>query len=324
MFGSLAGVATADNLGGFFVFWELMTLSSYVLVAWEDTKEAHAAAKKYFIMCSAAAAVMLPGLLLFQTWSGTLDIQALPAASLTPAAATAAALLVLVGCGVKAGLFPGHGWLPDAHPAAPSSISAPLSGVLTKAGIFGLFQIFLVILGLGLFSGEQPSGWPGVPPEGWALTVLGALTMIYGELMALRQTDVKRLLAYSTIGQIGEISMTLGLCSWLAASGALLHMLNHSVMKDLLFLCSGALILRAGSRNLADLRGMGKAMPFTSACMIIGLISILGLPPFAGFMSKFLMLYALAEASPLLAGLMLLASLAGCVYYTRIIKTLIF
>lgn len=317
MFGSLAGIATAQGLGGFFVFWELMTLSSYALVAWEDTDKAHAAAKKYFIMCAAAAAVMLPGLLLFQHWYGSLELSAL-AAAVTPSSAVpllAALLLVLVGCGVKAGLFPGHSWLPDAHPAAPSSISAPLSGVLTKAGVFGIFQVFLVIGGVGALN---------APAAGWLLTALGAATMLYGEIMALRQQDLKRLLAYSTMGQVGEITMTLGLCTWLAAAGALMHVLNHAVMKDLLFLCSGALIMRAGTRNLADLRGMGKAMPFTAACMVLGLIAVLGLPPFAGFMSKFMMLYALAEVNPLLAALMLLAGLAGVVYYTRIIKTLIF
>lgn len=326
MFGSLTGIAVADNLGGFFVFWELMTLSSYVLVAWDDTAKAHAAAKKYFIMCSVAAAVMLPGLLIFQGMGGTLAIAALApeASTFHYAAAALAALLVLVGCGVKAGLFPGHSWLPDAHPAAPSSVSAPLSGVLTKAGIFGIFQVFLVILGLGLLGQEGQSLYLDVPALGWVLGLFGLVTMLYGEIMALRQDDLKRLLAYSTMGQIGEICMTLGVLSWLAATGALMHMLNHAIMKDLLFLCSGALIMRAGTHRLADLAGLGKAMPFTAACMVIGLLSILGLPPFAGFMSKFMMLYALAEVSPLLAAVMLLASLAGVIYYSRIIKTLIF
>lgn len=317
MFGSLAGVALADGLGSFFVFWELMTLASYALVAWEDTDQAHAAAKKYFLMCGVAAALMLPGLLLFHYWYGSMDIAALAGAVSGHAAVPLlfALLPVLVGCGVKAGLFPGHGWLPDAHPAAPSSISAPLSGVLTKAGIFGIFQIFLVICGVGLLN---------APAAGWLLCALGGATMLYGEIMALRQDDLKRLLAYSTLGQIGEICLTLGLFTWLAATGALMHVLNHAIMKDLLFLCSGALILRSGARNLSGLRGLGKAMPFTAACMAIGLLAILGLPPFAGFMSKFMMLYALADANPWLAALLLLASLAGCVYYTRIIKTLIF
>ncbi len=332
MFGSLAGVGSANNLGGFFVFWELMTLSSYILVAHEGTKAAHAAAIKYYIMCGVAAAVMLPGLLALGAYSGTLDVAMLSRIFthtpqlLAPSALTLVGLLLLVGFGVKAGLVPGHGWLPDAHPAAPSSISAPLSGILTKAGVFGLLQLFLGIFGVAVLNGQPfaEGQTNAIPFLGSTLSFFGALTMLYGEYMALRQQDIKRLFAYSTMGQVGEITMTLGLCGWLATSGALLHVVNHAVMKDLLFLCSGALILRAGGRNLSDLRGLGRAMPFTAVCMIIGLLSIMGLPPFAGFMSKYLMLYALASVSPFMAGLMLLASLAGCVYYMRIIRTLIF
>ncbi len=383
MFGSLNGIALAENFGGFFVFWELMTLSSYILVAWDNTDSAHAAARKYFIMCSVAAAVMLPGLLLFWSETGILDIAMLSQGARDflsfPAIGSIVVLLVFVGCGVKAGLFPGHSWLPDAHPAAPSSISAPLSGVLTKSGVFGIIQVLLVVFGVRILGvdglgatgqlaeGLVASGLGGaiegaiegtiagavnqgealgtvlgaasdtgkalaqgalsdyrVPFEGWILCGLGLATMLYGEFMALRQRDIKRLLAYSTMGQIGEICMTLGLMTWLAAAGALMHVFNHAIMKDLLFLCCGALILRSGSRSLSDLSGLGKAMPFTATCMVIGLLSILGLPPFSGFMSKFMMLYALADISPFLAGLMLLASMAGCVYYTRIIKTLIF
>lgn len=325
LFGSLAGIATSTSLGSLFVFWELMTVSSYVLVAYENTQEAHAAAVKYYIMCTVAAAFLLPGLLLLSTTLGTLDVAELGRAStaLAPGLAACIAFLALIGYGVKAGLVPGHSWLPDAHPAAPSSISAPLSGILTKAGVFGLAQLLFGILGAGVLLGSAKAGGD-VPGIGMLVTFLGVLTMIYGEWMALRQQDIKRLLAYSTMGQVGEITLTLGLCTWLAATGALMHMINHAIMKDLLFLCSGVLILRAGGRNLADLRGLGRAMPFTAGCMIIGLLSIMGLPPFAGFMSKYLMLYAIAASSPLLAALLLLASLAGCVYYTRIIKALIF
>lgn len=324
MFGSLLGIATAFNLGGLFVFWEIMTLSSYLLVAWEDTEKSHAAALKYFIMCSVAAAIMLPGLLSFHHWYGSMDIAVLSEViRVSPALPlTTILVLILAGFGVKAGLFPGHSWLPDAHPAAPSSISAPLSGVLTKAGIFGIIQVFLVMMGTGVLASTGKEGV--VPPMGWVLSLLGIATMLYGEIMALRQKELKRLLAYSTMGQIGEICMTLGLCTWLATTGALMHVLNHAIMKDLLFLCSGALILRSGSHKLSDLRGLGRAMPLTAACMLIGLISILGLPPFAGFMSKFMMLYALADINPLMAALMLVASLAGVVYYTRIIRTLVF
>lgn len=324
LFGSLAGIATSESLGGLFVFWELMTVSSYVLVAYENTQEAHAASVKYYVMCTVAAAFLLPGLLLLSTTLGTLAVTeaALRSSLLTPGLAAFIALLALVGYGVKAGLVPGHSWLPDAHPAAPSSLSAPLSGILTKAGVFGITQLLFGLMGMGvLLGGEMGTGIPGV---GALVTLLGALTMVYGEWMALKQQDIKRLLAYSTMGQVGEITLTLGLCTWLAATGALMHVINHAIMKDLLFLCSGILIMRAGGRNLSDLNGLGRAMPFTATCMIIGLLSIMGLPPFAGFMSKFAMLYAIADQTPLLAALMLLASLAGCVYYTRIIRALVF
>lgn len=322
MFGSLSGLALCDNLGGFYVFWELMTLSSYVLVAYEGTPQAHRAAVKYFLMCGLAAGFMLPGLLFLGVTGGSLDIAGLAGhIQLSSFGVMLAGVLTLIGFGVKAGLVPGHSWLPDAHPAAPSSISAPLSGVLTKSGIFGLMQIMFIIFGYSALNGGNAAGMPAL---GVIVTTLGIATMLYGEIQALRQKDLKRLLAFSTMGQIGEITITLGLCTYLAASGAMLHMLNHAIMKDLLFLASGALILRSGSRNLEALRGLGRKMPLTALCMVVGLVSILGLPPFAGFMSKFSMLYALAQTHFLLAALLLLASMAGCVYYTRIIKTLIF
>lgn len=148
--------------------------------------------------------------------------------------------------------------------------------------------------------------------------------MFYGEIKAYQAIEIKRLFAYSTIGQIGEICMTLGVFSYLATTGALFHIFNHAVMKDLIFLCTGVFILRSGFTKIEDLKGLGKVMPFTASCMVIGLLSILGLPPLAGFNSKFIMLLGLAEYSPYLAALMLLASFIGCVYYTRIIRILVF
>ncbi len=316
-FASLAGTALSANLGSMFTYWELMTLASYILVAHERTQKALDAARKYLIMCGLGAVFLPAGLFLFAQTAGSADSAALSAAAYPSGIAVIAGLLCLLGFGVKAGLVPGHGWLPDAHPAAPSSISAPLSGVLTKAGIFGLAFVLIGVLGLGL---PDKSG----SSLGVFVSFLGLATMLYGEIAALFQKDIKRLFAYSTLGQIGEITLTLGLCTLPALAGSLLHLVNHAVMKDLLFFCSGALILRAGGRNLEDLRGLGRAMPFTACCMVVGLLSILGLPPFAGFMSKFLMVYALAAESPLLAGVFLLGSLAGCVYYVRVIRTLIF
>lgn len=326
MCGSLSGLALARDFGGFYVFWELMTFSSYFLVAHEATDKAFHAAVKYFVMCVAGACVMLPGFMLLSAHTGTLDFAALAgvAATLPAPVITGAVVLALVGFAVKAGLVPGHGWLPDAHPAAPSSISGPLSGILTKTGVYGTLRLMLAVFGSAVLLGAGASVG-GFSSLGLLVTTLGTLTMLYGELMALRQTDLKRLLAYSTMGQVGEIFMVIGLGTWLATTGSLLHVLNHAIMKNLLFLCAGGLILRAGSKKLADLSGMARVMPFTAGCMVVGLISIMGLPPFNGFVGKYLMLQALVAAGhPAVAAVLLLGSLAGCVYYMRIVRTLVF
>lgn len=326
MCGSLSGLALARDFGGFYVFWELMTFSSYFLVAHEATDKAFHAAVKYFVMCVAGACAMLPGFMLLSAQAGTLDFAALAglAATLPAPVVKGAVVLAFVGFAVKAGLVPGHGWLPDAHPAAPSSISGPLSGILTKTGVYGTLRLMLAVFGSAVLlkAGESAGGFSSM---GLLVTVMGTATMLYGELMALKQDDLKRLLAYSTMGQVGEIFMVIGIGTWLATTGSLLHVLNHAIMKNLLFLCAGGLILRAGSKKLADLAGMARVMPFTAGCMVVGLISIMGLPPFNGFVGKYLMLQSLVAAGqPALAAVLLLGSLAGCVYYMRIVRTLVF
>ena len=156
------------------------------------------------------------------------------------------------------------------------------------------------------------------------VTVMGLCTMAYGEWMALRQEDIKRMLAYSTMGQVGEIFTVLGLGTWLAAAGALAHVLNHAIMKDLLFLCAGGLIFRVGSRKLSDLAGLVHEMPWAVGCMSIGIVSIMGLPPFNGFVSKYLMIVACMDAGqPLIAAALIAASLVGAIYYMRILRTIL-
>lgn len=315
-FASLAGIVSTPNIAAMFSYWELMTFASYFLIVYDQTRKAFAAGLKYYVMCAGGAIFMLPGLM-------ALGIYAIePSLALQmPFWFKAGLLLCLVGFGVKAGLVPFQSWLPDAHPAAPSSVSAPLSGVITKMGIFGIISV--VFIGLGTAQDEL-NGLYGLSWfETW-LILMGAATLIYGEVMALMQTDIKRMLAFSTIGQLGEIALVLGLGTWLATTGALWHVLNHAVMKDLLFLGAGAMILRAGSRELADLRGIGHKMPLTAACMGVGLISIMGLPPFGAFYSKFLMIQASVNAGHIwVAVLLLLGALAGAIYYTRILKTII-
>ncbi|GFH62948.1 MAG: H+-translocating [NiFe] hydrogenase complex, transmembrane subunit CooM [Candidatus Desulfovibrio kirbyi] len=315
-FASLAGIVSAPGNDALYGYWELMTFASYFLVAHESNRTSFDAALKYYVICAGGALFMLPGLFLLEGLRGGLP------AGISPVWIKIALTFCLAGFAAKAGLVPLHSWLPDAHPAAPSSVSGPLSGVITKMGLFGIVSVVFVM------AGEQTGEMPGLFGLTWfgtALVSMGTATLIYGEIMALLQSDIKRMLAYSTLGQIGEITLVLGLGTWLATTGALWHVLNHAVMKDLLFLGAGALIVRTGSRNLADMKGLGRHMPWTVACMCVGLVSIMGLPPFGAFYSKYLMIQAAANAGQIwLSALILAGSLAGAIYYSRILKTLVF
>ncbi len=327
-FAALIGIVTTPHLGAFYGYWELMTLASYFLVVHERTGAQKAtvldAGTKYYIMCAGGALLMLPGLALLGGESASLYAIESITKAMSPFTLKVALMLALAGFAVKAGLVPLHAWLPDAHPAAPSSVSGPLSGIITKLGIFGIVTIILGQAGpTALFQHvplQENLSWIG-----YNISFLGGITLIYGELMALRQNDVKRLLAYSTLGQVGEITLILGLGTYLSTVATLTHVVNHAIMKDLLFLGMGALILRTGSRKLEDLRGLGAEMPFTVGCMAIGLLSIMGLPPFAGFVGKYLMIQAaMHEGHWIMAVLIIVGSLVGAVYYTRILRTLIF
>ena len=321
-FASLAGIVSTPDMAAMYGYWELMTFASYFLVVHEANRVAFDAGFKYYLMCAGGALLMLPGMLLLGNGGlGLADVR-IQSALLSPHVLNMAALLCLIGFGVKAGLVPLHSWLPDAHPAAPSSVSGPLSGIITKMGMFGI-----VVLLLGQTNGALFAKGRGLRPVLVRLhpDLHGRATLIFGELMALKQDDIKRMLAYSTLGQLGEIALVLGMGTWLATAGALSHMLSHAIMKDLLFLGAGALILRAGSRKLADLRGLGQCMPWTVSCMAVGLICIMGLPPFTAFFSKYLMIQSAIHAGhPALAALILIGSLVGAIYYVRILKTLVF
>ncbi|WP_263772021.1 proton-conducting transporter membrane subunit [Propionivibrio soli] len=323
LIGSLLGLATAHEFGNFYVFWELMTWSSYLLVVHEQTPKALKAGMVYFLMCAAGAYVMHFGILLVHAQVGTFEFAAVAEriGQVTPAVGFLAALCFFVGFAVKAGLFPMHSWLPLAHPEAPSSISAPLSGILTKAGVFGVVKVLYVVFGgaaLAKFSA-------GSVDLGTVLLILGGATFVLGEVMALLQTEIKRMLAYSTLAQIGEIVAILGLGTSLATSAALLHASNHAIMKTLLFFAAGAFILQSGKRQIADLAGLGKVMPFSAGCYALATVSIMGLPPFAGFTSKFLMITAAAAAGRIdVAALLLIGSIVAAFYYLRVVRVLFF
>jgi len=323
--GSLLGVATSTKFGNFYVFWELMTWASYLLIVHEPTENALKAGFKYFIMCTSGAYIMQFGILLIQSGTGTLDMEAVSAKlpMLAPGMLIAIIIMVIIGTGVKAGLVPMHSWLPEAHPAAPSPVSAILSGVLTKIGIYGLVRILFAVFGVGLLT--QLGSLGKLSYTGMAISVLGIITLLYGEVMALLQKDIKRLLAYSTLAQVGEIVTVLGLGTYLGMVAGFYHVMNHAIMKGLLFLAAGILVYRLKTREIKAFRGIGKVMPFTAGCLSIGVLAIMGLPPFNGFISKFLMLYAAVDAGYwYFAALILLGSIIGAIYYIKLIKTVFF
>ncbi len=323
LIGSLLGLATAHEFGNFYVFWELMTWSSYLLVVHEQTQRALKAGMVYFLMCASGAYVMHFGILLVHAQVGSFEFATVAEqiGQISPAVGMLATFCLFVGFAVKAGFFPLHSWLPLAHPEAPSSISAPLSGILTKAGIFGIVKVLYLVFGAAALSRFSFAGFD----PGLVLVVLGCLTLIYGEVMALLQTEIKRMLAYSTLAQIGEIGAILGIGTMLATSSALMHVSNHAVMKTLLFFAAGAFILQSGKRQIKELAGLGKVMPFTAGCYALATISIMGLPPFSGFISKFMMISAAAAAGWVdVAALILVGSVVAAFYYLRVVRVLFF
>ena len=323
--GSLVGVATSTQFGNFYVFWELMTWSSYLLIVQEPSEKSLKAGFKYFMMCTSGAYFMQYGILLLQKNTGTLDMQAVSGklSSLAPGLLVIILILFLVGTGVKTGLVPLHSWLPEAHPAAPSPVSSILSGILTKIGVYGIIRVLFVVFGVGLLTQLGSAGKYSY--IGMALSVVGLITLFYGEIMALIQKDIKRLLAYSTMAQVGEIITTLGLGTYLSMVAGMYHVMNHAIMKGLLFLAVGALVYRLKTREIKAFKGIGKQMPFTAGCMSIAVLAIMGLPPFNGFISKFLMLYAAVNAGFwYIAALILLGSVIAAIYYIKLIKTVFF
>ncbi len=292
---SLTVVFTAANAIVFILAWELMALAAYFLVTFDHEKdEARQAGNLFFVMSHAGTGALLVGFLLMGIWAGSFDFSAFHIASqtLTPVQRGSLYLLFLLGFGVKAGTIPVHIWLPAAHPAAPSNVSALMSAILIKTGIYGILRISFDFLGI-------PPLWCGLLVLG-----LGTASAILGVLYALIEPDLKRMLAYSTIENAGIILMALGgamifrsygrpVLAAIALVACLFHIFNHAVFKSLLFLSAGAVVHATGSRNLERLGGLIRPMPLTALCFLVGAIAISGLPPLNGFVSEWLIYQSL-------------------------------
>lgn len=294
---SMGGVLLADDAYAFMVAWEAMALSSYFLVTTQHgLPEIRRAGFLYLLMAHIGAIALLLAFGVMQGGSWQFTFDAMRRAHLAPAWAAAAFLLALFGFGAKAGLAPLHVWLPEAHPAAPSPVSALMSGVMLKTAVYGVLRVTFDLLG-------GPQWWWGVV----ALSV-GLFSALYGVVFAAAQTDMKRLLAWSSIENVGIMFTGLGLAivfqgvgmpglAALALIAVLYHALNHSYMKSLLFCGTGAVLHSTGERNLGRLGGLIHRMPWVAWLSLIGALALAGLPPLNGFVSEWLLLQAFLFAN---------------------------
>ncbi len=287
---SMGFVLLADDAYAFMVAWETMALSSYFLVTSQNgLPEVRSAGFLYLLMAHLGAISILLsfGILQGGTWHFTFD--AMRAAHLSPGWAAAAFGLASFGFGAKAGLLPMHVWLPEAHPAAPSPVSALMSGVMLKTAIYGVLRVTFDLLG-------EPAWWWGLPA-----VALGLATALFGVIFAAAQTDMKRLLAYSSIENVGVLFTGIGVAivfrgvgmaalATVALVAVLYHAVNHALMKSLLFLGTGAVLHATGERNLGRLGGLIHRMPWVAWLTLVGVLAISGLPPLNGFVSEWLLL----------------------------------
>lgn len=294
---SMLVVVTVTNAFYFLVFWEVMTLASYFLVVWEfDKKESARTGFIYFLVAHIGAALIMVTFFLFFGKAGTFDFAGIRAASIPSAVKDIVFVLAFLGFGAKAGMVPLHFWTPDTYAAAPSHVSALMASVMKKTAVYGILRVCVDLLGGSAL-------W-------WGFTVLtfGALSTVFGAFYALSEKDIKRLLALSSVENVGIILMGVGLgmiglalsFPTLAALGflaALYHMLNHAFFKGLLFLGAGSVIDKTGTRDLNLMGGLSRRMPWTALTFLVGALAVTAIPPLNGFVSEWFIYQALLNAA---------------------------
>lgn len=286
---SMYGVVLSTNVLAFLIFWETMSILSYFLVVFENSEQSARAGLIYAVMTHIGTAFIIALFLIFSYYTKSTDFATfkLLSSTLPDTAKNIIFVFAVIGFGVKAGIMPFHYWLPIAHPEAPSNVSAIMSGVMIKTGIYGIVRVCLDMLGKG-------SEWWGL-----IILVLGSISAVFGIMQAVMEKDIKRLLAYSSIENVGIILLGMGAAllfgyhgmvglSSLALTASFYHILNHSLFKGLLFMGAGSVLHATGSKNMEVLGGLIKKMPETAFFFLIGAISICAFPPFNGFVSEWL------------------------------------
>jgi multicomponent Na+:H+ antiporter subunit D len=317
---STMGVALAGNLVTFLLFYELLTLSTYPLVVHRGTPKALAAGRTYLRYTIPGGAALLLGIAVLHGYAGDISFQETGSLRTVPREAwpllRVAFALIITGLGVKAALVPLHGWLPQAM-VAPAPVSALLHAVaVVKAGAFGIVRVVYDVYGitfaetLGLLT---------------PLMVLASVTIVWGSLRAVTQTDLKRRLAFSTVSQVSYIALGVSLVGPLGTIGGLVHLLHQGLMKVTLFYCAGNYAETLGAKAVHELDGAGRRLPLTSAAFTIGAFGMIGVPPLAGFVSKwYLGLGALEAGTPWVLAVLVASSALNAVYFLPIVHRLWF
>jgi multicomponent Na+:H+ antiporter subunit D len=316
----LMGIIITGDAFNAFVFMEISSLSMYTLIALGKDRRALAAAYQYLILGTIGATMYVIGIGLLYTITGTLNLvdlgERLPPLLDTPAAIAGMAFIV-VGLSLKVALFPLHLWLPNAYALAPTVTTVFIAATATKVSIYLLMRYLYSVFGFA-FSIEQT-------PIPELLLVLSLLAIFAGSLTAIFQENVKRMLAYSSVAQIGYITLGIAIANATGLTGSLVHIFNHAVMKGALFMLIGGIALQIGTVRISDMAGIGKQMPLTMFGFVIGGLSLLGVPGTVGFVSKwYLAVGALENGWWWLVVLLMLSSLLVLVYMGRVIEVAFF
>lgn len=298
---SMVAVVASHHVFAFLFFWEIMSLSSFLLVMFDyEKEETKKAGIFYFVMTQLSTVFLLAAFLVIYNQTSSFELSELHGVS--SGVLTTLFLFLTIGFGIKAGVIPFHKWLPYAHPASPSSISALMSGVMIKVAIYGLLRFIFLLP-------EQKVWW------GVFILIIGTISAVLGVIYALKEHDLKRLLAYHSIENIGIILIGIGLyiiflhngfktIAMVAMAAALFHTLNHALFKSLLFLSAGAVVQATHTKNIEEMGGLIKTMPYTAILFLIGAISISALPPFNGFVSELMIFEVFFKANVLVSPLL--------------------
>ncbi|MDD5773006.1 MAG: proton-conducting transporter membrane subunit [bacterium] len=318
----MLGIVFSGNLFTLYIFFELLTIASAVLIFHSQTQASLKAGLLYIFCGVIGGMILLLVIIATYNYTGTGDLSLIGAGLKNHPALPYIFWGYIIGFGIKAGLFPFHIWLPSAHPVAPSPASALHSGIMIKAGAYGIIKVIYNIFGkeiLGNFHSAMMS----------CFLILVLITILFGSIIAVTQIDIKRMLAYSSISQIGCITMGAVLLSPSGLKGAFLYIFNHALIKSNLFLCAGCFIKKTGLKEIPGLRGIGRKMPVTTFCFTISALSIIGIPPLNGFASKWLLALGALEAEKIgfyypgtgviCLVILLISSFLGLVYYSPLV-----